>query len=250
MNTWRLIETKETDGAMQMAIDEAILIQRMKNKVPNTLRFFTWNPACLTIGYFQNLAKEVNTETAKVLGVDVVRRYTGGGAVLHENELTYSLAIPEEKVSQDIKESYRIICNALIKGMSLLGINAGFQPVNDITVNNKKISGNAQTRKGGVILQHGTILLDVDVKKMFKLLKVSNEKIKDKMIKSAEERVTSLNEINSSVTFKKLSEALIRGFEEEFEIKLEEGELTVEELSLADKLYREKYAAKKWLELR
>ncbi|MFP4423949.1 MAG: biotin/lipoate A/B protein ligase family protein [Candidatus Woesearchaeota archaeon] len=248
MESWRLIKSIETNGAMQMAIDEAILIERIKNKVP-TLRFFTWNPPCLTIGYFQNLEKEVNTGVAKELGIDVVRRYTGGGAVLHEKELTYSIAIPEKLVSKDIKESYKIICNALIRGLSLLGLDCEFQPVNDIIVNNKKISGNAQTRKEGVILQHGTILLDVDVKKMFRLLKVSDEKIKDKMIKSVEERVTSLKEIETT-TFEGLRDALIKGFEEEFGITLEEDELTPEELSLADKLYREKYSTKEWMELR
>lgn len=246
METWRLIKTKETDGAMQMAIDEAILTETIKP----TLRFFTWNPPCLTIGYFQNLEKEVNTKTAKDLGIDVVRRYTGGGAVLHEKELTYSITIPEKYVSQDVRESYMIICNALIRGFYLLGIDAEFQPINDITVGNKKISGNAQTRKEGLILQHGTILLDVDVKKMFRLLKVSDEKIKDKMIRTAEERITSLKEIDSSITFEGLREALIKGFEDEFGITLEEGGLAPEELSLADRLYKEKYCTKRWMESR
>lgn len=251
MKTWRLIKTIETKGAMQMAIDEAILIHRIKNKVPNTLRFFTWKPKCLTIGYFQDINKEVNIEHAKKLNVDIVRRYTGGGAVFHDEELTYSLAISETDASRDIIESYKKICNAIINGLDAIGIQSEFKPINDITVNNKKISGNAQTRKQGIVLQHGTILIDVNVKKMFSLLKVPNEKIKDKMIKTVEERITCLKqELNKQITLDDLKCAITQSFEKTFNIKLIESKLTQEELNLAKKLYKEKYSTKQWTELR
>ncbi len=251
MKTWRLIKTIEANGAMQMATDEAILMHRIKNKVPNTLRFFTWKPSCLTIGYFQNLKKEVDIEKAKESGVGIVRRYTGGGAVFHDKELTYSLAISEKDVPQDVIESYKTICGAIIKGLDMVGVHSEFKPINDIVVNNKKISGNAQTRKEGIVLQHGTILIDVDVKKMFSLLKVPDEKIKDKMIKTAEERLTSLaKELDRNVTVSELRRAMIQGFENVFQVKFEESELTVEELRLAEKLCKEKYSTKRWRELR
>ncbi len=251
MEIWRLIKTIKTNGAMQMAIDEAILTHRIKNKVPNTLRFFTWNPKCLTIGYFQNLKKEVDIEKAKALGIDVVRRYTGGGAVFHDKELTYSLAISEKYVPQDITESYKFICSGIIRGLNLMGVASDFKPVNDIVVGNKKISGNAQTRKEGVVLQHGTILLDIDVKKMFSLLKVPDEKIKDKMVKAVEERVTSLTkELGRDVSVDELRGLLIKGFEDAFRVRFEESELTNEEKMLAKKLCKEKYSKSEWRELR
>ncbi len=236
---------------MQMALDEAILTFRLKNKVPNTLRFFTWNPKCLTLGYFQDLEKEVDVKNAERHGVDVVRRYTGGGAVFHDKELTYSLAISEEDVPQDIIASYRKICSAMIRGLASLGIASEFKQINDLVVNGKKISGNAQTRKEGVVLQHGTILIDVDIKRMFSLLKVPDEKIKDKRIRAVEERITSLKkELGREISVDELRNHLIKGFESEFKIKLEERELTEEEIALAERLCTEKYSTSEWRDLR
>ncbi len=251
MKRWRLLKTIDSNGAMQMAIDEAILTHRIRNEVPDTLRFFTWRPSCLTIGYFQDLNKEVAVESARALGVDVVRRYTGGGAVFHDKELTYSVAMSESEAPQEIIASYRMICGAIMAGLRTIGITSSFAPINDIVVNGKKISGNAQTRKEGVILQHGTVLIDVDVKKMFSLLKVPDEKIKDKMILAVEERLTSLKkELGSDAPLRELETAIRRGFEETFGVVFDESELTREELRLAEKLYREKYATKEWRELR
>ena len=247
MNTWRVIKTITDNGASQMATDEAILTARIKGKIPNTLRFFTWKPPCVTIGFFQDLEEEVNLGKARSMNIDVVRRYTGGGAVLHEYELTYSLAISEKDVSSGIVESYKEICGAIIEALLSIGIKAEFKPINDIIVGNKKISGNAQTRKSGVVLQHGTILLDLDLEKMFSVLNVPDEKIKDKMIKTAKERVTSLkNELGKNITNKEIEEALIYGFEKKFNIKTEIGELIPEELKHAEKLYKEKYTNNKW----
>ncbi len=251
MKTWRLIKTIEANGAMQMAIDEAILTFRIRNSVPNTLRFFTWNPPCLSIGYFQSLEKEVDVKNAGNQGVDIVRRYTGGGAVFHDKELTYSLAVSEEDVPQDIIASYQKICSAITNGLGHLNINPEFKPINDIIVNGKKISGNAQTRKESVVLQHGTILIDVDIKKMFSLLKVPDEKIKDKMVKAVEERVSSLKkELGRKISVNELRELLKKGFEDAFEVRFEESELTADEKMLAEKLCKEKYSTREWREQR
>ncbi len=247
MKTWRLIKSIADNGARQMAIDEAILTVRIKDKVPNTLRFFTWKPPCVTIGFFQNLEDEIDLAKARSKNIDIVRRYTGGGAVLHEHELTYSLTISEKDVSSNIVESYEDICGGIIEALLFLGIKAKFKPINDVIAGNKKISGNAQTRKSGVVLQHGTILLDLDLEKMFSVLKVPDEKIKDKMIKVAKERVTSLkNELGKNIANKEMEKALIYGFEKMFNIKTKVGELTPEELKHAEKLYKEKYISDKW----
>ncbi len=251
MKEWRLIKTIEANGAMQMAIDEAILASRIKNRVPNTLRFFTWNPPCLSIGYFQSLQKEVDVKNAERQGVDIVRRYTGGGAVFHDKELTYSLAVSEDDVPHDIIASYQKICSAITKGLGGLHINSEFKQINDIVVNGKKISGNAQTRKEGAVLQHGTILIDADVRRMFSLLKVPNEKIKDKMIQSVEERVSTLKkELGREVSVDELRGFLIKGFEDAFGVRFEESELTSEEKMLAERLCKEKYSKREWRELR
>lgn len=248
---WRLIKTIEASGAMQMALDEAMLTARIKGIVPNTLRFFSWNPAAITIGFFQGLEKEVDVKKAKRFGIDVVRRYTGGGAVLHEHELTYSLAVSEKEIQGDIISSYNKLCSGIILGLKEMGLNAEFKPVNDIIVNGKKISGNGQTRKNGVILQHGTVLLDVDLEKMFSVLRVPDEKIKDKLITAASERVTSLKkELNRTVTMKETENALIKGFEKSMKIELKQGNFTEFEKNLAEKLCIEKYSNEKWTGMR
>ncbi|MEM5871325.1 MAG: biotin/lipoate A/B protein ligase family protein [Candidatus Aenigmatarchaeota archaeon] len=247
MEKWRLIKTIETNGAMQMAIDEAILIARTKNIVPNTLRFFKWKPPCITIGFFQSLEKEVDVKEARKMGVDVVRRYTGGGAVFHDKELTYSFVVSEKLVGKDVIKSYKKICNAIVEGLKLIGINSQFRPINDIVVNEKKISGNAQTRKEGFVLQHGTILIDVDVKKMFSLLKVPDEKIKDKMIKNVEDRVTSIKkELGKEIDQKDLERSILKGFEKVFKVSFFESKLTDYEIKIAEKLCGEKYSTKEW----
>ena len=160
-----------------MAIDEAVLDQISTGESSPTLRFYGWQPATISIGYFQSLEEEVNTGACRNHGVDVVRRITGGGAVLHEHEITYSIHIPEKwSCSRRILESYKNLRRGN-KGLSHLGISAQFVPLNDlIVVLEPKNICNAQTRKKGIILQHGTILLKVDVDKMFTLFKVPVKK--------------------------------------------------------------------------
>jgi len=238
----RLIRLSEAKAAMHMAIDEAILESKI-----DTLRFYMWMPPAVTIGFFQSINDEVDTEKAGELGIDVVRRQTGGGAVLHENELTYSLIAGERIAGYSVEESYKKICSAVMRGLEILGLDAEFSPINDILVNGKKISGNAQTRRGGFVLQHGTILLDVDVKKMFSLLRVPDEKIRDKIIKKVEERVTSLKkECGGYVKPEKVALCMRKGFREVLGENLEEGELKDSEYKRAEELAEKKYSSKEW----
>lgn len=238
----RLLDTKNSSAAMNMAIDEAVMLSGTP-----TLRFYGWEPPAVSIGYFQGIEQEVDLAACKRLGVDVVRRLTGGGAVFHDKELTYSIIIPEKDniVSRNILESYGQICGFVVEGLRKLGLPAEFKPINDIVVNGKKVSGNAQTRRGGMILQHGTVLLEADVKKMFSILKVPDEKIRDKMIAAVEERVTSVErEAKKKIGFKETKAAMIKAFKEGFD--LAEGELSKEELGKAAELSKSKYSKREW----
>ncbi len=248
MKNWRLIKIIEDCGAKQMAIDEAMLVARSKGLVPNTLRFFTWKPSAITLGFFQNLDQEINIDKAKAMNVDIVRRYSGGGAVFHQDELTYSLVVSEKDVQKNIFDSYKYLCQGVISGLDYLGLKAEFKPVNDILLDGKKISGNAQTRKHGVILQHGTILLSLDVERMFSLLKVPDEKMKGKAIANVKERVTSLkNEFpNKKFNLNKLEEIFSLGFSKTLGINLNKGNLIAEENKLIQELYLNKYLSKDW----
>ncbi len=232
----RLLKDIETSAAEQMAIDEAILNARIRGIVGNTLRFYTWKPKAVSIGYFQSIKQEVNLDFAGKKKIDVVRRYTGGGAVFHDMELTYSIVI--EEFTPDIIESYKKICSALIFGFKKLNINAVFKPINDIIVSNKKISGNAQTRKNGFILQHGTILLDINFEMMISVLK----NLKHVNIREA---LTSVKSETGEYDIKKVKTAMLNGFKEAFNCTFVEGNLTSEELKTYKKLTK-KYKSEEW----
>jgi len=250
-DVWRLVGLDVYDCYMNMAIDEAILRRMSAGLASNTLRFYRWKPSAVSIGYFQTVEQEVNLEHCRKFGIDVVRRITGGGAVFHafDGELTYSLIVrrDEGRVPNDISESYEVICGGIVTGLRRLGVEAEFKPINDIIVNGRKISGSAQTRRRGVVLQHGTVLLKVDVRTMFSALKVSGEKISDKMIKSVEERVTSLSgELGRDVGFDEVFEALKYGFGKALGVEFLESKLDEEELKLASDIRDEKYKTKWW----
>ncbi|MBN2517953.1 MAG: lipoate--protein ligase family protein [Candidatus Altiarchaeota archaeon] len=241
---FRLLLDGNDFAARNMGIDEAILLSGSP-----TLRLYGWDPPAVSIGFFQGIRQEVDIEICKESGVDVIRRITGGGAVFHEHEITYSFVVSESAglVSRNILESYGQICGAVVSGLRRLGLRAEFKPINDIVVGNKKISGSAQTRKNGVVLQHGTLLLDVNPKKMFSLLKVPNEKIRDKMIQAVEERVTSLNrELGRILDYNSIQRALISGFKENLDLDFVEGSLTDTEKKAADDLYKNKYSTRGW----
>jgi len=240
----RLIIDQASPATYNMAVDEAILKLGI-----STLRLYKWQPSAISIGYFQSLKQEVDIEKCKQNGVDIIRRITGGGAVYHDQELTYSFIIPKSAnlIKDNIIESYHQICNAVIRGLIITGINAEFAPINDIIVNNKKISGSAQTRRHNGILQHGTILLNVNVDKMFDLLEVPNEKIKDKLIKNVKERVTSVKHIlNKDIRFEDFTQPIVQGFKEEFNLTFQEQPLTDQEIEEAKHLEITKFSTQEW----
>ena len=248
---WRFLDTGIHDCRYNMALDEAISISRSQNKVPNTLRFYRWNPSVVSIGYFQSMKNEVDIHACDKRKIDYIRRITGGGAVYHDTngELTYSIIVDGQHrlISKDFQDTYKKLCEGLVKGLSYLNIPASFRPINDIIVKEKKISGNAQTRRRGIVLQHGTILRKVDPKLMFTVLKVPDEKIRDKLIAVVNERVTSIERyLAKEINFTKVKTALAQGFTEAFHITLENGTPTKFEEELTQKLIKEKYSQKEW----
>jgi lipoate---protein ligase len=247
---WRLLQHGARSAYENMALDEAILRCVTAETSPYTLRFYRWQPSAVSVGYFQSVEQEVDREACAAQGVDVIRRLTGGGAVYHDfdGEITYSLSIPDNYpgMPRKVLDSYGVLCSALVVGFQALGVPAEFKPINDILVRGKKISGNAQTRRFGGILQHGTLLCEVDPHRMFTLLKVPNEKIRDKLIAGVEERVTSIGREMGEVDRERVTAAMVAGFAQVLDIELEAGELTTEELALAEKLRKERYESDAW----
>ncbi len=232
-----------------MALDEACAHELVLGNVSPTIRFYRWKPSAVSIGYFQSLQQEVDVQECAKQGIDIVRRRTGGGAVYHDydGEITYSVIAPESMFAPNIVESYKQVADWIISGLGKLNVTAEFVPINDLVVNGKKISGNAQTRRNKILQMHGTILCDVDVDKMFSLLKVPDEKMKGKMISAVKERVTSLKQ-HCADDYTKIYDALREGFLDGKEYS--EEKWTKDEMKNARILAEEKYGAAKWNEMR
>ncbi|MHA1654172.1 MAG: lipoate--protein ligase family protein [Candidatus Thorarchaeota archaeon] len=251
MDEMRFIDLESHEAAMNMAIDEAIMRTMEKGAAVPTLRIYRWKPSAVSIGTFQSMKEEVDIAYCQLYGIDFVRRITGGGAVYHdyEGEITYSIILPRDHrlAPKDIMQSYKVLCQGIVSALDYLGIKAEFRPVNDIVANGKKISGSAQTRRFSCLLQHGTTLLDLDVREMFSVLKVSKEKISDKMISDVKERVTSIRDIlGDDVGIQNLRTALIEGFSKALRVELVPGALSQAEWELARKLAAEKYSNDEW----
>jgi lipoate-protein ligase A len=255
MGAWRLLKLETHNAFINMAIDEAILKAKIENFVPNTIRFYQWKPSAVSIGKFQSIEKEVHLDNCRKHGVDVVRRITGGGTVYHdaEDEITYSvIAKKEDLEAKDITAVYAKIYAGLAEAVKILGLTADFNEGNaktcpNLTVNGKKISGSAQSHKKGVVLQHGTLLIDVNLQKMFTILRVPWATTCMQVVNIAKNRITSIQkETARNITIGEVERALIQGFERTLNTKLAEGELTTYERELAEKLYRQKYTTNDW----
>jgi len=242
---WRVIPFRHWPAAMNMALDEAISEAVGREESPPTMRFYGWEPSAVSIGCFQGLEEEVDLERCRERGIDVVRRRTGAGAVFHdkEGEITYSVVCPMSMMEEDITASYRTVCGWIIEALDMLGLKAEFQPINDVLINGRKVSGSAQTRRGGVFLQHGTLLFDLDPEIMFSVLRVSKEKISDKMIELFHERVTSILR-ERPIDKETVLEAMTAAFTKEKD--WEYGDFSAAELMRAEVLAIERYSDDQW----
>ena len=246
----RILRTGFNTAYFNMGLDEAVLESVASGSSLPTLRFYGWKPRAISLGYFQGIRDEIDIDACREHGVDIVRRITGGGAVFHDAELTYSIVIPEGHplAPPSILDSYGILCAGIIDGLKELGIISEFSPINDILSGGRKISGNAQTRKKGCLLQHGTVLINVDVDTMFTLLKVPKEKALGKMIADAKARVTSLTDIlHSEIAFEDVVFAMQKGFARALDLDSLEDSPTKEEVTKAKELAETKFSSTEWI---
>jgi lipoate---protein ligase len=208
----QLFETQAGEPAWNMALDEAILEEAAAGRLRPALRFYTWTPPAVTLGFSQDAAIETDLEACRAAGVTVVRRITGGGAVFHENEITYSIVIPTAAAPGAIVESYKLICGAVAAGLNFLKNGFEFSPINDIIYHEKKVSGSAQVRRGGQLLQHGTVLLEPDIERMFTLLRVPEDKFRKHGLERARMRVGGLGEaVGRRVSPDETADAIVKG---------------------------------------
>jgi lipoate-protein ligase A len=257
MDSWRLLKPQTADAYTNMAIDEAIMKARIQHRVPNTLRFYMWKPSAVSIGRFQTLADQVHVENCRKHGVDMVRRITGGGAVYHdsEGEITYSIITKTTDLGcneLDMLSAYQRICSGLNEAVKILGAKADYHPPDpkrcpNLTISGKKISGNAQSSKKGILLQHGTFLLDIDHETMFTFLRVPWAKTLNDVLKVSKRKLTSAKqELNSNFSIDEAYQALAKGFEKALDVQFVEEELTEYEQKLAEKLRKERFVTEDW----
>lgn len=273
---WRLLQTGAGAGAWNMALDEAMLRLVGQGKSPPTLRLYWWQPACLSVGYFQAARREVDLARLAEAGIDLVRRPSGGRAILHDRELTYSVvaSLDDPLVSGGVAQSYGKLAAGLLAALKALGVTAqaalqdrrgngvprsaqdsALRQAQDsarspacfattshyeLTVGGRKVVGSAQMRQGGVLLQHGSVLLGLDEAKFAQLLHGGDAA-------KLSQHATCLEEVlGRPIALEEVARAMAQGFSQALGITLIAEEPTPEELALAQRLLEEKYATPEW----
>ncbi len=272
---WRVIISGIGRAADNMAVDEAMLKAHAAGQVPPTIRFYGWQPAAVSLGYFQKAAAEVDIAECRRQGIDVVRRLTGGRAVLHDAELTYSLVVSETHplVPPTITASYRFFSQGLLAGLKTMGIDAQMSlpkaaygqtkrrhtsaacfdaPSHyEVTFGRRKLIGSAQVRKDGVILQHGSVLLNFNPKQVASLLNLPSPEAKDTVAAMLAQRAISITEAaNRQISWEETCQAMMTAFGPALGIELAADGLSQEELATAQELAASKYTQDTWNLLR
>lgn len=268
-STWRLIEHPPAKGAWNMAVDEAILESVYNGASPPTLRLYAWQPACLSLGHAQRLS-EANIEILDQQGWDLVRRPTGGRAILHVDELTYSVIAhqSEPRVRGGVLESYLRLSKALLEALQKLGLSPEANenksnnkppepnpvcfevPSNyEITVNGKKLIGSAQARRKEGILQHGALPLYGDLTRIITALRFKDADAQaDAKTRLLDHATTVERELGQIINWETASQAFQGAFQSVLNLDLEPGKLTETETQQAQQLVSEKYAHPSWIE--
>lgn len=272
METWYFLDSGEKSPAYNMALDEKLMDWHRAKLIPPVVRFYGWDPATLSVGYFQKAEKEIDFEAVKKHGLGFVRRPTGGRGVLHEDELTYSVIVSEEHpaMPETVTEAYRVLSEGLLEGFRDLGLQAEFsiprteedknklkQPRSavcfdaqswyELVVEGRKIAGSAQTRQKGVILQHGSIILSLDEDKLFDVFKYPNERVRERMQKAFRNKAVAIEELTEKpITIPMMKDAFKNGFEKALNIQLEPLTLTADMEQEVNELMEQKYDKPEW----
>jgi len=266
---WRLILSQSGDnGAWNMALDEAILKSAAEKKSPPTLRLYNWQPATLSLGFAQS-SRDVNIEHLQEQNWGLVRRPTGGRAILHTDELTYSVSAPidDPLLAGNLLESYRKISRALLAALANLkvdavgekvyanGVSSGtinpicFEtPSNyEITADGKKLIGSAQARKYDGLLQHGALPIRGDITRITKVLRYESEAERISAAEKLSAHATTLERLlGTAPGWQTVADAVLRGFSDVFAISFTESQPSQEELDHAKHLEISKYDTPEW----
>ncbi len=244
---WRLVDSDLCDPAYSVAADEAMALTRSRGEVPDTLHLYRRNRPTVSLGYFQKVSQAVDLDFCRESNVGIVRRVTGGSAIYTDmNHLIYGLAVGSDSLPADREGSFRKVCSAIVAALSALGIDAQYKPINDVLVSDRKISGSAQMRRWGIVLQHGTVILENDASKMVRALRMDIRKLKQRGLEPLT-YVTSLAEVlGAPPDINKIKAVLVASFEEEFRVNLVKSDFTRAEKELIRELIERKYGSESW----
>lgn len=252
-----------------MAVDEAILEAVGAGTVPPTLRLYAWVPACLSLGYAQPI-EDVDLSALHEHNWDIVRRPTGGRAILHTDELTYSVIGPlnEPRLAGSLLKSYHVLSKALLDALHILGAQAQASPESalppgtsnqgpvcfevpsnyEITVDGKKLIGSAQARRKEGVLQHGSLPLEGDLGRITQVLKFSDEQSRQEAARHILQRATTINRaLGHQVEWQNAAQAFVEGFERTLNLEILPDQLTQGEKVAAERLVKEKYSQPAWI---
>ncbi|MDQ4215537.1 biotin/lipoate A/B protein ligase family protein [Microbacterium capsulatum] len=245
---WEILHEKAVSPRMNLALDEVLTTRVGAGLRRPTLRIWEWDESAVVIGSFQSYRNEIDPAGAARHGFDVVRRISGGGAMMMAagQIITYSLYVPASLVQgMTFADSYAFLDDWVLQALRSLGIDATYQPLNDITGPSGKIGGAAQKRlANGGVLHHATLSYDIDGKMMTEVLRIGREKLSDKGTASAAKRVDPLRR-QTGLSRDEIIErfmATFRGI-----TGAEDGSIADEEYAAAEELVRTKFATEAWL---
>lgn len=234
---WRVVDLGNVEPALSAALDEAILTFRLNGTAENTLSFYSRDRPTVSLGYFEKAEECIDLQLCQELGIVVVRRLSGGSAIFTDpGQIIYTITVGNDLLPENPKESYPLVCAGVVDGLRRLGIEAEHRPLNDVVVNGRKISGSAQTRKAGVVLQHGTVIVDSDLELMMRVIRQRPEKPR-----SVDDMTSVSRELGRKASMDEVTTALIAGFESTFGVSMRKASLSAGERTLARKLSEEKY---------
>lgn len=244
---WELLPALPFKPPYQVAMDETITLSTASGKRGPNIRFWNWAGPCVVLGRFQSVRNEVYEDVAAEEGVELVRRISGGGAMLIEPEgaITYSIAAPESLVTgMTFAESYEFFDSWVIEALRELGVDAWYVPLNDITSTGGKVGGAAQARRHGAVLHHTTMAYSMTPGRLTRILRIGKEKLSDKGITSADRRVGPLRD-QTDLDRDVIIEHMTGYFRAQYGLR--EGAFLPEELDDVRGRVETKFAQKEWI---
>jgi lipoate-protein ligase A len=270
MQEWRLINCGEQDGAWNMAMDEALLHSVENGESPSILRLYRWKPATVTLGYFQQGSGVVNLSACRDFGYSVVRRFTGGRAVLHDHEVTYAVISPEQNeiFPGGVSHNYHVIAEVLQATLAEFGLQTTIssgrkeRPATDtvqrsacftapalseLVINGQKMTGSAQKRLSSAFLQHGSIPLDIDPERLYMALNTGDKTDIKRRVERLADRAGWMNRwLDKPAVIGEVEQCLVEQFKRIIAVDFSPSEPTIKELQLAKSLLEQKYANPEW----